>query len=701
MARRLRFTCLVFFACLATCGVARGSQEPQPPIQPAPTFRSGAQLIVQAVAATDDSGRAIEDLTADDFVVTEDGNRQAISFVEFQRLDTTPLGIRAESRPQTDRTVEQVDPGIEPTFVGSVPGDSRYANRRLLVLYFDLSTLAVADLLRAGDAALRFLDRQMTAADLVAVMTFNHGVVRIKHDFTGDRDALSEIVDDIVRGDDKDGDGLPELEPGSPFGQNDAEFNVFSTDRQLAALQTAVTMLRVVAEQKSLVYFGGGLRLNGTDNQAQLRATINAAIRSNVVIHTVDARGLVAIAPLGDATQASPGGIGMFTGQAVNATLTALHRSQDALYALAKGTGGNALFDSNDLLPGIVRAAGAVDSYYLIGYYSTHAQRDGRFRRLHVSLRSGLSGRLAHRQGYFAEKEFAKFTTADKERQLEDALLLEDPITEITMAVEVNYFQLNRAEYLIAVSVKIPGAELALARRRGEARTVIDLIGEVKDEFGYTYQNLRDKLDVRLDDQTAAQLANRPWQIEIGFTLLPGSYSIKLLARDAGTGRIGTYLATFTVPNLARETILVPTSSVVLSTQRVALKDAAFNARQKMAAEAVNPLVTDGFKLMPSVTRVFQRDQDLFVFLQAYEASRPLVAFVTFFRGDVKSFETVPLVVVANANDASRPLRFNVPLERFSPGLYECQVSVLDPQGQKVAFWRAPIVIAQATASSP
>ena len=68
-------------------------------------------------------------------------------------------------------------------------------------------------------------------------------------------------------------------------------------------MQTAVTMLRPFPEQKALIYFGSGLRLNGTDNTAQLRATTNAAIRSNVTIHPVDARGLVATPPLGDATQ--------------------------------------------------------------------------------------------------------------------------------------------------------------------------------------------------------------------------------------------------------------------------------------------------------------------------------------------------------------------------------------------------------------
>ena len=119
-------------------------------------------------------------------------------------------------------------------------------------------------------------------------------------------------------------------------------------------------MLRPLPEQKTLLYFASGMRLNGTDNQAQLRATVNAAIRANVTLNPIDARGLVATPPLGDATPRSPGGIGMFTGKLAEAIVTNFQRSQDTLYALAKDTGGKAMFDYNDLSLGIVQAAQAV-----------------------------------------------------------------------------------------------------------------------------------------------------------------------------------------------------------------------------------------------------------------------------------------------------------------------------------------------------
>ena len=311
----------------------------------------------------------------------------------------------------------------------------------------------------------------------------------------------------------------------------------------------------------------------------------------------------------------------MFTGKLAEAAVTNFQRTQDTLYALAKDTGGKAMFDYNDLSLGIVQAAQAVSDYYIVGYYSTHIDTDGKFRRVRITLNGGQAGELAYRQGYYADKAFGRFNDADKERQLEEALMLDNPVTDITIAMEVNYFQLNSAEYFVPVAVKIPGSELELARRRGAARTLIDFIGEVKDNYGYTMQNVRDKLDIKLSEETASQLATRPIQYETGFTLLPGKYVIKILARDSTTGRIGTYQAAFTVPNLMREEVRLPISSVVLSSQRVPMTEA-LHTVQNGAAQFTHPLVYDGEKLFPSVTRVFSRSREMYVYLQAYERRR-------------------------------------------------------------------------------
>ena len=131
--------------------------------------------------------------------------------------------------------------------------------------------------------------------------------------------------------------------------------------------------------------------------------------------------------------------------------------------------------------------------------------------------------------------------------------------------------------------------------------------------------------------------------------------------------------------------------------QRLALGEAIYSVKKD--AEQVNPLVFDGHKLLPSVTRVFGRGRELFVFLEAYQraetSAQPVIAFVTLYRGETKALETAPLAVTAEPDARSKgvPLRFSVPLDQVPPGRYDCQVTVLLPGASKATFWRAPIVV--------
>src|SRR3989454_7250566 len=659
------------------------------------TIRVDTQLVVETVVVKDKDGKNLEGLTDKDFTVTEDGVPQTISVFQFEKLEDTPAPAPAPGAQQP--AAEVVQPKIPTQITPPPPGDSRYRNRRLLVLFFDSMNVSPADQLRAFTAADKFIRTQMKTPDLVAIMSFAAGSVKVLQDFTNDQEALFAVLQKLIYPDDNYNDTA---DTGAAFGQDNSEFNIFNTDRQLAALQTAVNMLKLVNEQKSLVYFAGGLRLNGTDNQAQLRATINAAIRSNVAFFPVDARGLVATLPLGDATRPSPGGIGVFNGNMAMSSITNFQRSQGSLYALASDTGGKALLDNNDLAAGIVQAEQAITSYYVIGYYPSNTNLDGKFRRVKITLKETPTAKLDYRQGYYAGKTFNKFTAADKERQLEDALMLGDPITDLTIAMEVNYFQLNRAEYFVPITVKIPGSELVLARTGGAERTLVDFIGEVKDAYGTTIQNLRDKVDMKLSGETASELSRRPIEYDTGFTLLPGKYVIKFLARNAETGRMGTYQTPFVIPNLMKEEKRIPISSVVLSTQRVDMKEALFNAtKDKGAGQAASPLVVEGQKLIPSVTRVFSKSRDMYIYFQAYErnatSTQPLVAFVTFYQGQTKAFETRPLAIVDGLDPKSKavPLKFSLALGKLPAGEYNCQVTVLDPTGQKVAFWQAPVML--------
>jgi VWFA-related protein len=697
-------------ATLLSLQIAFAAQEPPPPPpEDAPAsspkrdvkFSTTTQLVVINVSVRDKNGQSVEGLKGSDFTVTEDGKPQQLKVFERQKLDDTPLPppfLASRKEPETPAVKPVVSTPIAPSKAGEV----KYKDSRLLVLFFDLAGMTTSDQIRAQEAALRFLSTRMTQSDLVAVMTYDTSL-EVLQDFTGDRDRVTGIVRGLPigtvgmsngsTGDDSEGDS------GAAYTQDESEFNIFNTDRKLAALESAVKMLGALPEKKALVYFASGMTRTGIDNQAQLRATVNAAIRSNVSFYPIDARGLVATAPLGDATQASQGGQGMYSGSSQRTTRENFQGQQETLYALATDTGGKALLDQNDLALGIQQAQKDISSYYILGYYSSNGALDGGYRRVKVRVGGNLNATLDYRSGYFASKEFRRYTSSDRERQLQEALMLGDPVTDLSLALEVNYFRLARDRYFVPVSVKIPGSDIELARTGGAQSTRLDFIGEVRDAKGAPQGMVRDEITVKLKGESAGQLSTRNLEYDTGFTLQPGSYTLKFLARENETGKMGTFETKFVVPDLTSQKQALPISSVVLSYQREKLDTAVASAEHDNKLVAASPLVHDGLKLVPSVTRVFRKDQEMYVYLEAYQpeaaSTQLMVATLAFYRGKVKAFESLPLRIADGLNAKSKavPVSFSVPLSMLEPGRYKCQVTVLNPSAQSFAVWRSNIVL--------
>ena len=380
------------------------------------TLSIHSNLVVEAVTVKDKQGNFVHGLMAKDFVLTEDGAPQAIRYCEHQNLTETSNPLAPLTPEESNITIYR---DLARTQIATEAlGDARNKDRRLLALYFDASSLGESTRHRTTGAASEFIRSHMTTADRIAILRYNGGSVDILQDFTDDRNRLLSIIDTLAVGEKSDFATGASSSTGNDasvaFGQDDAEFNIFNTDRQLAALQTAVQMLGHVNEKKSLIYFASGLSAGGIDNQAQMRATVDAAIRAGVTIWTVDARGLEATPPAGDATQASPGGLDMYTGASAMQLTMNRQQSQDSLYALAADTGGKAYLDSNDLTPGIVQAQQAISDYYILGYYTSNAERNGKFRRVHIVLAQNQVAKLDYRQGYYAEKEFKKSALDEK-----------------------------------------------------------------------------------------------------------------------------------------------------------------------------------------------------------------------------------------------------------------------------------------------
>jgi len=686
-------------ALIVMTALAAGGQRPQGEVK----FEVTSQLVIVNVGARDRSGRPIENLKASDFAVFEDEKAQKISIFEFQRLEAEPLPPPTPAAAPAQKAKTPVQAAI----TTSAPGQIRYKDRRLMLLFFDFSSMAVPEQIRAQQAANRFLEQQMTASDLVAIMAFSNRL-QVLQDFTADRDRLGEVIRGFHIGEASDlaMEGVTDTDEdatdtGAAFTADETEFNVFNTDRKLSALESAAKMLASLPEKKALVYFSSGVGKTGVENQSQLRATINAAVRANVSFYPIDARGLVATAPAGDASQASARGSGMYSGSAQRQRGARFNDQQETLYTLAADTGGKSFLDNNDLSLGIQQAQQGVSSYYVLGYYSTNPNLDGRFRRIRVRLASQPTAKLDFRSGYFAAKEFRNFNTSDRERQLEEALLLGDPLTDLTLALEINYFRLGRDRYLVPVAVKIPGSEVELARKGGNETTTLEFIGQVRDAKGRLAGTVRDNIEVKLKGENLGQLSHRNLQYDSAFTLTPGDYSLKFLCRENITGKMGTFETKFAVPDVLTEQRYLRLSSVVLSNQREALSAAVGAAERNQRLLANHPLVQDGQKLIPSITKVFRKDQNLYVFFEVYDSGADpshkapsVAASVSFFRGRLRAFqsETVRVTQVpARGNVVA--MHFQIPLASLAPGPYTCQVNVVDELGKKFAFRRSPMVL--------
>ncbi len=682
------------------------------------TFSTTANVVVVNVTVTSRDGTAIGNLGKSDFLLYEDGKLQTLQSCELQKLDTKPLEPILPAKTLQTREAPKPAPAV-PASVAPKKEDLR--DRRLIVMLFDISSMEPQEQVRSVDAAIKFLGTQMTTSDMVSIMTFGTDLKTVL-DFTADRDQLISTLHAFHVGEASElstqaDTGADAQDVSGSFVADETEFNIFNSDRKLAALEDAARRLSHYPEKKALVYISSGIQKTGVDNQSQLQATVNAAIRANVAFYPIDARGLTATAPAGDASQAASVGSNMYSGSAQRSLSDNFHNTQETLDTLAADTGGKALLDSNDLTLGMTQVQKDINSYYMLTYASTNAAEDGKYRRIQVKLApkvGDLRAKLDYRQGYYAPTTFAKLTGTNKEAQLQEALESDNPVTDLPIAVEVDYFRLGKSKYFVPISVRIPGSALSFRNKGAKAATEMDFIGEIRDARGHQASAVRDTIPLKVASTTAGEVTRKQIQYDTGFTLGPGKYTLKFVARENGEGKAGTFQAPFTIPDLGSGNAL-RLSSVILSNQVQAVKDQIAGAKNSKKLVAEDPLIDDaGQKIMPNVTRVFRPGQKLSVYLELYDPGvmqfpaqsqgqgqsqgggiASVTATVAFYQGDKKVMET-PAVRVNRVNAKRQgvvPLRLQTLLKSLPAGEYVCQVNVIDQLGHKFAFPRSSIVV--------
>jgi VWFA-related protein len=709
--------------------LALGATESAPRAQQqAPVFRAVREMVLVDVVVRDRSGAVVKGLTANDFEVLEDGRPQQVLQFSYQELkrDATAIASKAllgdvESRVLTGAPPATAKPAAPAASAASAPADKKpeappledpkkfssdeLAGRRLMILLFDTSSMQPEDIQRSIDSAKKYVDEKMTPADLIAVATIST-TLDVLTDFTGDRKKVSEVLNKLAY---TDGTATPPpdastLATDELLNSDDAtttsdtsELDMFNNDVRLRAIRTLAESLTSIEQKKAIVYFSAGMQRSGSDNQVELRAAVNAAVRANVSLYTVDTRGLQAIVPGGDATggggsrgggggggRGGGGNRGLFSGAAVAQQFASLASSQDTLTTLAANTGGQSFTDSNDFGVAFERIDRDMSAYYILGYSSANSARDGRFRRIQVRVKKDAL-RVEARAGYYAERDFAHTARTDRETQLQDQLFSAVSATDLPVFATAEFFRMSAEKYYVSVSLAVPGAAVPVPP--GKDKVTLDVLGMLFDEMGQPVGRIRQTMT--LPAGTEKTLAGKQILYESGMTLPPGRFGLKVVVRENETGLTGTYEAPVRVPQLAQAAMKV--SSVVLSTQ--------LQAAPKTKTD--NPLVREGVQLLPNLTHVVGRDQKLYFYYEVYDPAiaagkgPELRTSLAFYRGKVKVMETSVVVrSTIDAGDRNAALfQFEVPADKFTPGLYTCQINIIDEVAGNFAFPRVDLLI--------
>jgi VWFA-related protein len=666
--------------------------EPVPTAQQRSVFKSGRDVISVDVVVRDKSGAVVRGLTAADFEIREDGRSQDVVSFSFEEISTKPLaaiqsagllaGVEATMAEDAGRAAP-AKPAAAPVPLTS----DMVAGRRLITIVFDVSSMQPEDVQRAVDGAKKYVDEKMSVADLVAVATIG-STLTVLTDFTGDRAVVARALGTIAYT-----EGTATEAPAASTTATDeaaaaadaetstdiAELDMFNNDVRLRALKTLAEAMSTVEQKKSILYFSAGMQRSGQDNQVELRSAINAAVRANVAIYAVDTRGLQAVVPGGDARQASGRGSALFSGRGVQQQFAQLASSQDTLTSLSADTGGRAFTDSNDFGEPFARVQRDMSAYYLLGYSTTNAVKDGRFRRIQVRVKNG-GYKVEARAGYYADRDFTHTSRNDREAQLEEQLFSAVSATDLPVMVSGGWFRLAPDRYYVPIALTVPGSAVPVANETDPVS--LDVLGFVRDERNFPVGRFRETL--KLPPGTGKTLAGKQILYQSGVTLPPGRFSVKVVVRENTTGHVGSFEAAVIVPELKQATMKV--SSVVLSTQ---LQPAA-------KGKTDNPLVRDGVQLLPNLTHVVGKDQKLFFYYEVYDpgqagGSAPQVrTSLAFYRGRIKVFET-PVVERTTIDVPERHaalFQFEVPADSFTPGLYTCQINIIDAVSGKFEFPR-------------
>ena len=568
-----RHRLLVLPAACLTLAAQEAAPEIAAHEQPA-TFQSRVNLVLVPVVVRAASGEAVRNLKKEDFQLFDKGKRQEITkFVVEKSGEQT-----VEAKPlHSDSPLESPS---QPAPAAAEP----VANHFIAYLFDDVH-IKFADLVRVRDAAGRNIDGLLPTDRAAIITTSGQDTV----DFTADRarlhDALLKLRPRPVTGsgvqecpgvsyfmadliENKEGEQPPQTITGAggavspslttPLGVATMETmlcmnlppQAYSTALELATdaarqavanglhesrlslivLKDAVRRISVMPGQRVIILASPGFLVVDELRPEELEV-VDRAVRSNVVISSLDARGLWTANPAGeiDQQQYDP-----------NVTQAKFQYAQqeaiatsDVLAEMAAGTGGTFIENNNDFDAGFRRLASAPEYIYLLGFTPDNLKSDGSFHGLKVKLTTPSKLNLQARRGYYAPRRDEDQADAAKQ-EVEDAVFSRDEIHDLNVDLHTQFFKSGDSDAKLTVIAGISLKQVALRKEAGRNRDDLTVVSAVFDNDGNFVSGVTKTVELRLKDETVQKLADgRSITIRTPFDVHPGKYVVRLVVRDA------------------------------------------------------------------------------------------------------------------------------------------------------------------------